>query len=481
MLKLFEKYKYLLLIIVFSLPLFWKMLQFGMHSTQDFHLFRLYEFDKCIKNFQIPCRWAPDAGLGYGEPLFSFYGQLGYLIGEFYYLISGSLINSIKFSFIFSIIASGVSMFFLSKKLWNNSFSATLSSILYMYAPYRAVNVWVRGALPESLSFVVLPLIILAIEYKSLFWLSITTAILILTHNLSFVMFAPLIIIWLIYKKFWKGFFGFLFASLLSAFYVLPIIFESKYISIVSTTLGYFDFHNHFVELRQLLFSNYWGYGASVWGNGDGLSLAIGYSQWILPIIVLLFLLFTKKYSLLKSHFSILFLVGWFFLFLTHNKATFIWEVLPFMKYIQFPWRFLGVALFCFSLASGILFNLVKQKYLLLLIMLPTMYFVLRTAYFFRPDLWYSVKDTYYLTGIEWDRQRTASIGDFWPNFGHKIPDKPSDGKYINYFPGWSKEPNKEGLIISEGANFKNTPIRTIGNIISLLSFFGVILWRKKL
>src|SRR3972149_11736898 len=103
------------LVILLSLPIFWRLLPFGIHSMQDFHLFRLYEFDKCVESLQIPCRWAPDAGLGYGEPLFNFYSQLTYVFGEVIHLVGFSLIDSLKGLFILSFILSAVSMFFLSR------------------------------------------------------------------------------------------------------------------------------------------------------------------------------------------------------------------------------------------------------------------------------------------------------------------------------------------------------------------------------
>ena len=83
------------------------------------------------------------------------------------------------------------------------------------------------------------------------------------------------------------------------------------------------------------------------------------------------------------------------------------------------------------------------------------------------------------MTGAEWDRQRAASIGDFWPNFGHEIPDKPSDGRYINYFPGWVGAEPHGGLIPSGVVEFKDTPVRELGNIISLVSF-GLLIWKRK-
>ena len=152
--------KIVLILILISIPAFFRMLKPGIFSMQDFHLFRLYEFDKCVRALQIPCRWAPDAGLGYGEPLFNFYPQLSYAIGEIFHLIGFSLIDSLKILFTLSIICSTAAMYFLAKHLWKSQWAGIVSAAIYIYAPYRAVDVWVRGALPEALSFVLFPLII---------------------------------------------------------------------------------------------------------------------------------------------------------------------------------------------------------------------------------------------------------------------------------------------------------------------------------
>ncbi|HKB88318.1 MAG TPA: hypothetical protein VKC53_01575 [Patescibacteria group bacterium] len=472
---------FVVLILLLSIPTFYKMLQPGIYSMQDFHFFRLYEFDKCIQNLQIPCRWSPDAGLGYGEPLFNFYGQLPYAIGEIYHLVGGSIINSLKFLFILSLFGSSVSMFFLAKEIWKNNYSAFISSIIYLYAPYRAVDVWVRGALPEAFSFIFFPLILLSIEKKSYIWFSILLSGLILTHNLSLVMFLPILIIWIIYRRFWKSIPAGVVSFLISAFYILPVIFESKYVDLGSTITGYFDFRAHFVTLYQIFISRFWGYGGSTWGIGDGLSLSIGTIQWLLPLVILIAIVIRNKISK-NMTFLTLFIVGIFYIFLTHNKSTFLWTHISGMAYIQFPWRFLGVATFCFALSSGAILQFFEKQKVLVSLIVAILAIVFNLS-FFRGDIWYKVSDSYFTTGAEWTRQRTASIGDYWPQFGHKIPNLPGNGKYINYFPGWNNTPDENGLIPSSGASFKDTPIRKIGNIISLSTIIvaAIYVLKKKI
>lgn len=478
LINFFKKKSIIVLIAILLIPTFLRMLRPGIYSMQDFHLFRLFEFNKCIDSLAFPCRWAPDAGLGYGEPLFNFYGQAAYWIGEVFHKLGLSYIDSIKSVFILSIVGSGLSMFFLARKIWKNNYSAVISTILYVYAPYRAVDVWVRGALPEAFSFVIFPLIILAIEHRNIFWFSVSLAFLVLTHNLSLVLFAPFLIVWIIYRKFWKGIAGSFIALGLSAFYVLPVVFESKFINIESTIQGYFDFRAHFITLSQILISRFWGYGGSTWGSGDGLSVSVGQLQWMIPLLIFLVIIFRKK-IIEQKIFLIIFAIGWLCLFLTHNKSAVLWEQFGFMSYIQFPWRFLGVATFCFALASGNI-SLILNKHKKIISFFIVVLAILLNFAFFKEDIWYKVGDEYFLSGLEWDRQRTASIGDFWPNFGHSIPSTPSDGSYINYFPGWIPEDHKQGLIPSQDAVFKNTPVRSVGNVMSLITVFGLFVWHVK-
>ncbi|HKC04960.1 MAG TPA: hypothetical protein VKC54_03750 [Patescibacteria group bacterium] len=476
----FKKNILLFLVMIISIPTFWRMLTPGIYSMQDFHFFRQLEFDKCVKALQIPCRWAPDAGLGYGEPLFNFYGQAAYWIGEIYHLLGGSITGSVKFLFMLSLVGSSVGMFFLAKEIWKDYYSGIISSVVYLYAPYRAVDVWVRGALPEALAFILFPLILLAVEKRSLVWFSVLLSLLILTHNLSLIMFLPILVVWIVYRKFWKALIGGIISLFISAFYVLPVIFESKYIDLGSTISGYFDFRAHFVTIYQIFISRFWGYGGSTWGSGDGLSLSIGIIQWALPLIILLLILIKKKMARNKD-FLILVSSGLFYIFLTHNKSTFIWTHIPWFSYIQFPWRFLAIATFCLSLSSGAVIQFFEKKKIWITCLIIIAALILNFQ-FFREDIWYKVDDSYFTTGAEWVRQRSASIADYWPTFGHAIPNLPSDGKYINYFPGWNFPPDKNGLIPATGAIFSDTGVRRAGNMISLISIvaFGFLLIKNK-
>lgn len=532
------------LIVLISIPTFFKMLHPGIFSMHDFHIFRMFEYHKCISDFVFPCRWAPDSGFGYGEPLFNFYGQLPYILGEPLVLIGFSILTTIKLLFIFSILASAVLMYMLVKYLFKSDFAAILSSILYVYAPYRAVDIWVRGALPESLSFVFFPAILLFAtkylkeeKFKNLLIFSLLLAGLIINHNLSFLMFVPFLAVWVLHfiiidKKYYL-IKNLALASILTigiaSFYLIPVIFESKLVTISETTNDYYNFRAHFTTLNQLLISRSWGYGASQFGPDDNLSFLAGQIHWILSIFVLVFILVSMKFKQYLLLFLTIFL-GWIGLFLTHGKSAPLWEKFSPLSFVQFPWRFLTMSTLFLSLSGGSVLLLLKNKYLklLTLILIITLTIGLNFS-FFKEDLWFKINDQQQFSSSRWQEQIASALTDFWPKSAPKIPNREApqlptfingNGQIVNfekyshsatvqvkvtennsslqlptvYFPGWKGYSNNKTIDIypsgdygqittnlSQGEynlkfKFANTPVRIIGNLISLTSLVVVII-----
>ncbi|KKS45088.1 MAG: hypothetical protein UV10_C0034G0003 [Candidatus Azambacteria bacterium GW2011_GWA1_42_19] len=440
--------KLLLLLQLLLLPAYSLMLRPGIFTMHDFHVFRQQQFDKCLHLGYFPCRWAFDATRGYGQPLFNFYGQLPYWIGQIPRLLGTQIIDAAKLNFIFTLTASAVAMFFLARKFWGNT-GGVVSAVFYTYAPYRAVDIWVRGALNEAYSFVWYPLILLFLDNylerkqkKDLFWLIIFSTALLITHNLSMLMIAPFLAIWTLKKL--KAIPGLIAAGLtiflLSAFYLLPVVFESSQVTLTQTTQDYYSYQLHWTTLKQLFVSNFWGYGGSTWGPNDTLSFSVGYLQWILPLLLMPFLFRNKKFVLPV-------VLGFMAVFLTHGKSEFIWKLIPPMSYIQFPWRFLTVSTFFLSLACGAVSLVVPRRFIPLLLLL----LLLLNIGFFKPDIWRTITDKEQFSGALWDEQRSSAISDFWPKEA-KIPTNfaPQDPLVLYatdqyqkvqfptvYFPGW--------------------------------------------
>src|SRR3989344_9320851 len=277
--------------LILTLSLLWPLMAapFFTHHD-DVQVIRLYEMDKCFKDGQIPCRWVPDLGGLYGYPLFNYYGPLPYYFGELIYLLTHNLIVSVKVMFAFSFVGAYVFMFFLGRKFWGN-WGGALSAIFYSFAPYHALDFYVRGAMGEMWGLMFFPAIFWAfvkleekVNVSNLILSSILIAGLILSHNLSTMIFMPLVLIWIILlflRKRQKQFLGFSLISLIlavsiSAFYFLPMIVEKNLVHVDTTTYGYFSYTEHFKGLRRVILDRSWGWGASIrevpGGERDGLS-----------------------------------------------------------------------------------------------------------------------------------------------------------------------------------------------------------------
>lgn len=567
------KYFWILLTIILTLPAILFLLRPGIYYNMhdDMQMIRQLEMEKCLKDGQIPCRWTPDLGYGYGYPLFNFYPPMPYLVGQTFRTFGFSFVTSIKLTAVTQIILSSLFMYLLASSIFG-PIGGFISSLFYTYAPYHALNIFVRGAMNEAWAAVFFPLIfyfsknlVLDKKIKNLIGLSLSFTGLLLSHNPMALTFTPLLFVWVIFwlfhqykKPFWtflktkteiilKLILSGLLAASLSAFYTLPVIFETKFVKINTMFEGYYHFSVHFAGLYQLFISNFWGDGASVWGPNDDMSFMIGYLHWIVPVAIFLFVLYlflkkrkNKKHKIDYRFYllTITFLLGMGMVFMTHNKSTFIWLLLPIIQKIQFPWRFLNHSVFLFSFTSGglalILTNYFPKKKDVCAMILGVLVLILNISYF-TPIQNGPITDDQKFSGKAWVNQVTSGIYDYLPKTAQIAPQGPAkefvdevDPKESFYtvlngkkgsdwmlfdlhlsrdskvtlaqlsFPKfvitdngnpieYSIEPYLGRLVVNLSSGdhqlmvqFTDTPIRTISNYLSLISWLIIIIYYSR-
>ena len=388
-----NKKKIFVLLLLLTLPTLLPFFNPKFFYTQD-HIFiaRLQQMSVALSDGYFPVRWAPD--LRFGEPLFNFYAPLPFYLGAVIKLLGFNFIWVAKILFMLSSILSAITMYIFCRKLFSSK-AAFLAAALYTYAPYRAVDLYVRGALSEAWAFIFFPLIfytsLLLSEkrnFTNVIFLAFSLAGLMLTHNVTTIMFLPFLGLWWSYlilrQKNWRIIFLFIFSFIvalsLSAFFLLPALFERDLIQTKYLIVGYFDFRAHFVAFKQL-FSTFWGYGSSLWGLDDGLSFQVGLVHWAVLILALGLTIFRKEKKLLLLP---IFLGGSFLfsLFLQHNRSAFIWEAIPLMAFIQFPWRFLAISIFLISIAGAILTDYLKSTFRWVFLILISAVILFNLQYF---------------------------------------------------------------------------------------------------
>jgi len=359
-----------LLILGFGtvLPLFHPS-YFPMHD--DTQPARVYEMTTALRSGQFPVRWVGDLGYGYGYPLFNFYAPFPYYVGALFQLVGFDPVSSAKLMMGIGMLIATFTMFFLGKRL-GGVIIGFVSAILYSYAPYHAVDLFVRGAVGELFAYAFIPLFLLGIyelysrkiKIQSLKMLIIncrtgigTTimglALILLSHNIlgmvALYIVTLLLIIGVLMSLVRRRLDGRLVALLIStvltlgltSFFILPAYLEKGITKVDTLITGGSIYSDHFVEPFQL-WDSPWGFGGSVPGSYDGLSYKIGKLLVVVAVmgIFALIIRIVKRGSILFWEIpAIVFTL--LSLFLTLSYSEYIWNFIPGFSYIQYPWRLL--------------------------------------------------------------------------------------------------------------------------------------------
>lgn len=528
--------KIIFIIILLSIPAMLSLTKPGFFPTQDFiYVARVFEMNQSLLDGQFPVRWVSD--FRYGEPLFNFYAPLPYYAGAIIKNFGFGYLVTVKILFGLGFILSGIAMYFLAKEFFGK-IGGLLSAVLYIYAPYHSADVYVRGALSESWALIFFPLIFLT-SFKlsekaclrNSLWLGLSLAGLFFTHNIMTILFMPFFIGWSLFLLLKDGqlpklkyfILSFILGVGLASSFLLPAFFEKDLVQSNKLITGYFDFRGHFVAIPQF-FSTFWGYGASLWGSQDDMSFQVGLVHWAALFMSLGLLIFRKsKKTLLLVLFIMLEFL--FSLFMQHNRSAPIWEALPIMWFTQFPWRFLGISIFLISFLGGSIALYLKRFYWISFILIAII--IVANFNYFKPDSYYSDS-----TDVHYVSQEVLAIDDklpkdYLPIWVKRIEKEKKDAPYavegkieisdfkkrsssasfktnvlesgevevpITYFPGWQakvngkevkiEDPSELGLIkfkLPMGSHkidlsFNDAPIRSLGNMISLISFFVIII-----
>lgn len=515
-----KKIFWVLLILVLTIPTYSTLIRPGFFTMQDdLQAFRVYEMNECVTDYQIPCRWVPDAGYKYGYPQFNYYPPSVYYIGEGLHLLGIQYIDTVKILFALGFILSALTMFLLVSELWGN-FPGFVASLLYTYAPYKATDVYVRGAMSEFWSLVFYPLIFWAVykliktlKPKYIAFLGISIGMLLTTHLLMSMIFtlpaAAWTIYWVIKEKKWKNILKVVWGVFLgvgfAAFFILPVVFERAYAHTETMTMGYFGYLQHFVNIYKIFISTEWGYGSSGFPN-EKLNLSTGIIQWVFGLITIgvgsffVFIaerikartdfnrkvvnMFINKKDKEKRNWGILAIVlgilEIFILFMIHVKSSFIWSILPILAWLQFPWRFLTVSIFLLSVIGGLGIYLLPRFKIWIGISLIVIAFSLTHSYFVPKD-WINITDKDKFSGTYWQKELTISIFDYLPIYAKLPPIKEApatpevlEGKatFDNYQKGsdWQKGKimvEKDALIRLPLFDFPGMTVKVDGKVVS--------------
>lgn len=336
------------LLLIFGI-VFWlthALIRPGWFASHDgiYHIRRVGEMVEMLKAGYFPVRWGLALDNHYGIPLFNYVYPGPYYLASFFALLSPLGTPTIlKILAIISFGGGAMAWYYLYQsrsRLWGLT-----AAILYLTTPYHLVNLFVRFSLGEIMVLGILPWVLVMYHHLAsrnrLFWYApLPLFFALISHNFLGLIGMAII---LFYAYFSLPHFSLLLKStlvslILSAFFLLPMFAERGLILSGATNDFSFRYSDHFIYFRQLLYSR-WDYWYSMPGIGqDGMTFQLGFTS-IVVVLLSSLILFRRPH---KTGISLLFLYL-FTLCLILPVSRFLWDALPLLQVIQFPWRLLGV------------------------------------------------------------------------------------------------------------------------------------------
>lgn len=499
----------------------------GLPPTHDgeYHVVRFYEFNKMFENGVVYPRWAPDLNYGYGVPLFNYVYPLPNLAASLIHYFKFNFIDSFKISMILATLIGGIFFFLWARQFWG-SVGGFVSSVFYLFSPYKFVDMYIRGSIGEIWVIALLPCFLWSFTkvIKDNFRIYIPLsglflALIIFSHNIlglmSFgfiVIYSSFLIIFSKEKK--KNFISLLIVLIislgLSAIFWIPALFEKKFV----TGLEVYDVVANFPELYQLIIPS-WGSGFSSSSINNQMSFQIGIANLIAIISTLIVIVKNRKIDkILYLFLSLFFIVA----FLMLKQSIFIWKSVPLMNYFQFPWRLLSLEILLASFLAGFIF---RNKIIAIIMII---FCVILGIGYTKIPYYHNRGDNYYMSRSNFI-DSTNSPGNSFNTIWFKSKSKRVNSKiqknpdfeiyyekinpvsykygvnvkknsiiYVNaaYFPGWTSfvdskkveiKQEKEGIFsfpIEKGRHsleivLMETRVQAIGKIVSIISLILII------
>jgi hypothetical protein len=313
---------------------------------------------------------------GYASSLF--YPDLLLYIPAILALAGLELIRAYQIFLVLITITTAVSMYFATNRLLSNlkisqyyvqnpshfftveQELAILATLFYIAFPYRLINIYLRGALGEILSFVFLPIVAWGLTevfcVKKGNWRILTFGMLglLYSHVITTLMVSICILMLIIikFRQSWQQKYmllkSILMTAFLSAAFLLPLIEQMQ------SNQFYYNVKNPFGSLTE-----------------QAITICTPpHSNLLLIIYLMAMALIYYCYVWLKKkqwypRTALLFLTTVFLCIMTTN--LFPWslvENIPLMKYIQFPWRIFLLVAYSFSMLCAIVsFHFLARKF----------------------------------------------------------------------------------------------------------------------
>jgi hypothetical protein len=331
-------------------------------------LVRIVEFRHALISGQLPPYWAENAYAGYGSPIFLYYAPFFSFVASLLVGVFDSVVDAAATTIVIFTIVSLAGMEKLMREVIGGrspeSFAAArVAAYVYLLSPYLLGDKLMRNANAEFAALCIIPWVLYGLlrirnhQSRGLIVLAISFAMVILSHNLTALVAAALLLfgslILYLPSATVREWMSFLYAVVLglglSAFFWVPALGLISFVRPEQLTSGKFDFHGQFQPLDSFFSYEHF--------------FSIGYVGLELLVFTVCMAWFIRDQAFpARKMYIFVLLFSAVFLFLQIPASTFLWEHVPFLSLFQFPWRMMGPFALMLAIASGIAFAYVLRK-----------------------------------------------------------------------------------------------------------------------
>jgi hypothetical protein len=328
-------------------------------QDQVFHLQSWFDAAQQLRHGHYP-RWAFTAAWNAGEPRFQFYPPLSWLLGAVLTMVLPPNAAPITYILI-ALTAAALGMYWLAKSFVSPE-AALLAAALYLANPYMLFNAFERSALAELLAAAWIPLLLLGIlrARPTVRGIALPLALLWLTNAPAAVMgsYTLALLATLRVAHFFFGsrdrrqtlrfalnyVSGTVLGLALPAFYLIPAAVERKYVQVAMAIIPNMRYQDNFLFRHT-------ADAAHNAVNHTASTLAL--SLLVVIVLTLSALYLSRRAKKFHNLTIALALVTLLITVLLVPLSTPIWQHLPELAFLQFPWRMLTIlsAVLAFSLA----------------------------------------------------------------------------------------------------------------------------------
>jgi len=335
-------------------PFFW----LGSASGHDiaFHASSWLDVAGQWKEGIIFPRWCEWANNGFGEPRFIFYPPLSWMLGS----ALGFVVpwNTVPGTFIvLAQTLAGISMFALARRFFPTG-AAIFAAGCYAANPYALLVVYMRSDFAEELACSFLPLLFLAdlqlcgfIENRwrsgrrataafallfAAMWLSNAPAGVLASYTMA-LLFAWAAIATKSIVPLWRGAAGLALGFGLAGFYLLPAAYEQRWVNIGQALASGLQPTENFLYTKiadpeHNLFNSIASTIAVLLMAMVGAAAIVAYRNAS-----------REEYAAEKRPWQAMLLVSATAVVLMLRSSLVLWEYLPKLQFVQFPWRWMGI------------------------------------------------------------------------------------------------------------------------------------------